>query len=86
MSRDKRATYEYLRARFRSGATVKRTRITKEFSYDDFASMYGTSALPIFFIRESGDLSIYSIDDNPAPKAGQVLVAVVDEADSPAES
>jgi hypothetical protein len=74
---DQKATFDYLSGRFASGAIVKKTPITEEFTVDDFFSMYGTEALPLFIINESGELRIWTADDPLTPKAGQDLISLV---------
>ncbi|OQX92325.1 MAG: hypothetical protein B6D58_03490 [candidate division Zixibacteria bacterium 4484_95] len=76
---DKKATHDYLTARFQSGAVVKKTLITEEFNYDSFNSMYGKTALPIFIITESGDLKVCTADSSPSPSPGEKLISIVDE-------
>ena len=72
------ATHEFMRARVRSGATIKRTNLADEFTYQDFITRYGESAIPLFIIR--GDaVSIMTVANPPTPKPGQTLISLVDE-------
>jgi len=72
------ATHEFIRARVQAGATIKRTNLTEEFTYQDFVERYGESAIPLFIIR-GGDVSIMTVANPPTPKAGQTLISLVDD-------
>jgi NhaP-type Na+/H+ or K+/H+ antiporter len=75
---DRKASYQYLTTRFFSGAIVKRTPITEEFDMESLNSMYNYSVLPMFVIKESGNLEVIAAEDEFEPKAGQILISVVD--------
>ena len=72
------ATFDYLSERFISGAVIKKTTMTEEFDYESFMSLY-ENALPLFIIKESGELIVCTADSEPAPQKGQQLIALVDE-------
>jgi NhaP-type Na+/H+ or K+/H+ antiporter len=76
------ATYENLAARFDSGAIVKRTDITEEFSFEFFKAMYGESAIPLFIITESRKLVVCTADSKPEPEPGQTLISIVEPVES----
>ena len=76
---DKKATCDYLEARFLAGAIVKKNTITEEFDFAAFKSKYGEDALPMFVIKESGDLKVWTAIDQPVPEPGEKLISVVDE-------
>lgn len=73
------ATYEYITFQFGTGAVIKKTQITAEFDYDAFRNHYGTKAVPLFLIKENGDLLAFANDNPPAPQPGHHLVALVFE-------
>lgn len=74
-----KASYAYLAKRFTTGATIKVSRITNEFNYEDFLKLYGSSALPLFLINEvSGNLTIFTADTTLLPTTGQKLISLVD--------
>ena len=73
------ATHAQLSLRFAFGAALKKTALSAEFSYEDFQAMYGNSALVLFIIEESGELTVCTADNPPTPKAGQKLICLVDE-------
>ncbi|MEX1223869.1 MAG: cation:proton antiporter, partial [Pirellulales bacterium] len=73
------ATYNELDARFSAGAVVKSTKLTKEFTFDDFQKLYGGEALLLFVVGESGALSINTVDQPMNPKPGDTVVCLVDQ-------
>ncbi|MCZ6468938.1 MAG: cation:proton antiporter [Candidatus Dadabacteria bacterium] len=72
------ATFSYLDSKFASGALLKKTPLTDEFNYDSFQSLYGEKALPLFIIKESGELVVLALDNMPTPLPGQYLISLVD--------
>lgn len=73
------ATYEYITFQFGTGAVIKKTQITAEFDYEAFRNHYGAKAVPLFLIKENGDLLAFANDNPPAPQPGHHLVALVFE-------
>ncbi len=78
---DEKATYDNLLARLESGAVVKSSPITEEFSFEDFRSRYGDSALPLFLVTDTGELRVFTTDSRPTPRAGQTMISLVTPAD-----
>ena len=73
------ATYEYITFQFGTGAVIKKTQITAEFDYEAFRSRYGDKAVPLFLIKENGDLLAFANDNPPVPQPGHNVVALVAE-------
>lgn len=73
------ATYDYIAKRFTAGAVIKKTTLTEEFDFEAFKSLYGENALPLFLIKENGELLVFASDNKPVPQKGQQLIALVDE-------
>jgi len=73
----KDVTFTSLTEFFYTGAVVKKTPITEEFSFDNFREMYGADAIPMVLIRDSGDLAVFTTDSPPVPKAGDIVVSLV---------
>ena len=71
-------TYGRLAQRQAEGAVIKKTRLSENFSYDDFLKRYGPMATVLFLIEESGNLTVVTAEKPPAPKPGQTLVCLVD--------
>ncbi len=76
------ATYSYLDEKFSSGASLKKTPLTGEFNYDSFKELYGDKALPMFIIKENGELVVLASDNPPKPVPGQFLISLVDKGTS----
>ena len=57
---------------------MKKTRITEEFTFEDFRARYGDSCLVLFLIEESGNLTVVTADNPPAPQPGQTVITLVD--------
>ncbi|MEZ6066038.1 MAG: NAD-binding protein [Planctomycetaceae bacterium] len=65
-----------LERQFVQGARLKTTRLSDEFTYNDFLTEYGGAAIPLF-ISEQGKLTILTTDSKPSPKSGQTLISLV---------
>jgi NhaP-type Na+/H+ or K+/H+ antiporter len=73
------ATYEYVTFQFGTGAVIKKTQMTAELDYEAFMDKYGGKAVPLFLIRENGDLLAFANDNPPVPQPGHHVVALVFE-------
>ncbi|TWT50098.1 K(+)/H(+) antiporter NhaP2 [Thalassoglobus neptunius] len=69
-------SYQTLVNRLDSGAVIKTTKLTTEFTFDDFQNAYGGDVIPLFTIQ-NGKLAILD-STSPEPKVGQKLIAIVD--------
>ncbi|MBI1257164.1 MAG: hypothetical protein GC204_06810 [Chloroflexi bacterium] len=77
------ATFAELNNRFNEGAVVKATPLTREFTYQAYQTMYGSSALPMFLIDPTNHrLSIFATDAALSPQPGQTIVSLI-RPDSP---
>ncbi len=74
----KEVTHALLTERHRTGWVIKTDRLTNEFDFSAFRSRYGETAIPLFAIRESGEVLVFTADTPPTPKPGHVLVSLVD--------
>jgi len=74
-------TYAYLTKRFNAGSTMKATSLTEKFDRDDFNSLYGNTAIPLFLITEGGNLAVFAADSQISPKPGDTLIGLVDPFD-----
>lgn len=72
------ATFEHLSSRYRNGWIVKKTNLTDEFDYADFREYYGDAAIPMFLIRDRSDVAIFTENNPPTPRAGHVLISLVE--------
>lgn len=63
----------------RAGATIKKTRLTAEFTFADFQKLYGETAFPLMVIRGK-NVEIATTDKSFAPQSGWTLLSLqIDE-------
>jgi len=70
--------YAFLTNRFAAGALLKSTVLTDDFDYEAFKSLYGTSAVPLFVVNETGQLQAFTLSNPPVPRSGHKLISLVD--------
>ena len=70
-------TYDRLKELFSGTATIKKTRITDEFTDDDYRQLYGETAIPLVIIDESCSPNPVTAIDLPKPKSGDLVVSLV---------
>jgi hypothetical protein len=70
-------TYREMAARFIGGFAVKKTSLTREFTYDDFCRNHGSDVVPLFIKSVRGDITVITADTNVAPGPGQSIIALV---------
>lgn len=73
------ATSRHLWDQLTTGAVIKATRLTEEFDFAAFQQMYGSTALPLFVITESGRLQVRTAADTSTPAPAQTLISLVHE-------
>ena len=80
---DGQTTIGQFEKHFAAGSVIKKTLLTNEFTWDDFQARYGPGALVLFLVEGTqGDprrLVVVTPDFDQAPRAGQKLIALVDE-------
>jgi len=69
--------YWSLSRKFARGASVKKTKLTTEFGFDDFTQRH-PSAIPLFLISETGELSVFTKGVKPHVVPGSTLISIVD--------
>ncbi len=65
-----------LLARVDGGSVVRKTRLSKEFTFEHFAEQNGPDFVPLFLIGETGDVQTFTADKPLTPKAGQTLISL----------
>ena len=73
---DDGVTYAYLANAMKRGATLKTTGLTEEFSFDDYLSEYGTTAIPLVYINET-DVDVFTTSKTVTPKAGWKIISLI---------
>ena len=63
-------------ARVNAGAVVRRTKLTKEFTFEHFREQNGPDAVPLFLLGEGGELQVFTADNPLTPKAGQSVISL----------
>lgn len=71
------ADYQNLTRAFQGNVRLTSTLLTKEFSFQDFLSRHGGTAIPMFLLLENGDLKCFTVDAKREPKPGQTVIALV---------
>ena len=56
----------------------EKTKLTEEFTFDDFQARYGDSAVILFLIDEPKKLVVRTVDQSSTPQPGQTVIAIVD--------
>jgi len=69
--------YWSLSRKFARGASVKKTKLTTEFGYDDFMQRH-PAAIPLFLISEAGELSVFTKGAKPHVVPGSTIISIVD--------
>lgn len=74
-------TYDYLMDQFKDGAEVKATKLTPQFAYEDLVAHYEGKMVPLFAVTPKKKLRIFSADNRPSPKAGDVIISLAPSTD-----
>ncbi len=69
--------YAGLESRIHNGWVIKATNISEEFSYKDYRTLYGSSAIPLFTINQSKVLSVCTVDKPAEPSSGETIISLV---------
>ncbi len=75
------ADYANLEAYVNQGWVIKATTISEEFTYDDYHTLYGSSAIPFITISQAGTVTIATIDKPLEPLPGDTIIAIVNPED-----
>jgi CPA1 family monovalent cation:H+ antiporter len=71
------ATYAKLASTLAQGGSVKATRLTEQFGYDDYLQRRDAAATPLFALDPRGRIRIFDGDSDPEPGPGWTVVALV---------
>lgn len=75
-------TYRHLNELFRKGATIHTTKLTEEFTYEDFQKKHHGSQILLFIINERGQLRVVTADESPSPPPGSTLISIMENRES----
>lgn len=73
-------TYAAVEELTKAGATIKKTQLTPEFTYEDYAALYGESAVPLMMIRDD-IVEIATQRNGIAPQPGWTLLSLQKDQD-----
>ncbi len=65
-----------------SGSDIQVTKLTENFDYPAYQSLYNNQVVPLLLIGERGKLYIYTNDYQPLPRTGQTLISLVPAIDT----
>jgi hypothetical protein len=68
---------ERFQTAYESGFRPKLTRISEEFTFEDFEAKYGDQVLVLFVLENNGLLHINTADYELEPRVGQSVIALV---------
>ncbi len=71
------AVYESLENRIENGWVIKATTISDEFTYENYHTLYGSTAIPLFTITAAGNMTVSTVDKPVDPMAGETIIALV---------
>lgn len=63
--------------RLASGWVIKATSISDEFTFEDYRTLYGDEAVPMFVINDEGDVQIAVAGKHPTAEPGSKIIALV---------
>ena len=75
---DNDADHLHLAEKLANGFVIKTSRISEEYDLEAFVEHYGEEAVPLFVATEGEKLDILTSDSTLAPKAGRLLISLVD--------
>ena len=74
---DRGTSWTQLNEAFAKGATVKATRLSKEFTYEDLRDRYGIYAIPMFLITEKSELHVIAPDSQAEPGETDTIITLI---------
>lgn len=71
------ADYAGMEHSLENGGMIKATTISDEFSYANYQTLYGSSIFPLFTLKPSGTLVVWTVDKPAEPLSGDTIIAIV---------
>lgn len=75
---DQQLHHDEIEVRLERGHQLKKTRLSEEFTLEDFVARYGDSATVLLVIDEAGRLSVPTVAVPLEPQAGQIVIGLVE--------
>jgi len=82
---DDAVTYRDLKRMLRQGGDIRRTTLTREFSFADYLADASMHRLPLFAMDADGEIHVFTPDADFSPKEGWSILALTREADRAGE-
>lgn len=79
-------TYAKLASQISRGATVKQTKLTDNFSFEDYLQQHGRRVTPLFAFNARRRLRFFTAAENPQPETGWTVVALIKEDDEASQT
>lgn len=73
------ATFKYLRDIHVKNGKLKQSELTETFGFEELLKKYENRILPLFLIKASGRLEVFTVDDPPFPRAGDTVLHFIAE-------
>jgi len=73
----KEVTYNSIDSALAGGAEIRSTKLTSQFTYEDFCELHGEEALPLFVIDGKGRVEVVAEDIALQPEPGDLLISLV---------
>jgi CPA1 family monovalent cation:H+ antiporter len=70
-------TYAHFNTLVATGATIRTTRLSDQFTYTDSQEGYGNVAVPLFVVIEDASLRVVTAEDDLTPFPGQRLLSLI---------
>ncbi|MFP4489000.1 MAG: hypothetical protein ACLFN1_06820, partial [Bacteroidales bacterium] len=70
-------SYDYITKRIQEGASLKSTRLTYKFSFEDFKKKHGESSIPLFLISKDRRLIPFTPEEKIIPEKDNILIALI---------
>ncbi|MDR9437854.1 MAG: sodium:proton antiporter, partial [Thiohalophilus sp.] len=71
-------TFSKLSSLISQGAEIHDTRLSDDFSFEDFKNKYGKRATPLFAIDPRGRIQVFVVDGKLAPDTDWVLLSLIE--------
>jgi len=75
--------YDELSDRIAEGAGIRRTKLGATFGIAEYTALHGDHATPLVLVQADGSVFPWTPEGPPAPKAGDMIVALVDRNEAP---
>lgn len=79
-------TYAKLASLISRGANIKQTKLTENFSFEDYLQQHGRRVTPLFAFNPRRRLRFFTAAENPQPETGWTVVALVQDDVEPTQT